>query len=226
MHASIGGMKIAMSAHPLPVLRAHWQKRLVLVAAVCCAGAMSGFGAALDGGVPGSLPVEWLGAVGVPHAAAFNVFAFLLPGAAIGVVAVGCYLRADTALARIGALILLFSALAFACQGVFPLDPRHADVSSRRHALSWSLWWLTTATGASLSASGLRPQLRTGPRWAASLAIGWCVPAFALFAPSMLGAAMAQKIAYALWFAWWWLASGDLSGNAVSAPGSSRPAGR
>ena len=226
MHASIGGMKIAMSAHPFSPVAARWPVLLVLIATLCCACAVWGFRISLRGVVPASASIDWLGAKGVPHAAAFNAFAFVVPGVLVAAVAISVYLDAGSSRMRIGALIALFSALAFAGQGLLPLDLSRLDASSRLHASCWSAWWLTTATGALLLAAGAQRRPRTARRRIASVASALLVPFFALFAPALFGAATAQTIAYALWFAWWLLVARDISGNAASAPGSSPPARR
>lgn len=230
MHASIACMKMIMkttsgsrsfSSAPVPV---------VLVAVMFFAASALGFGAALDGYSQLAYPVAVLGAVGMPHAAAFNVLGFVVPGLLLAVVAMTLYLRLPAGAggsAHIGAWVLLFSTLAFAAQGVFPLDLDDLDATTGRlHVTTWSLWWLTTGAGVVLLASGLW-RLHTRRRWAVlALVVAAAVPFFALFTPAAWGSAVPQRIAYAFWFGWWWLAARDLSRNAISAPGSSPPGQR
>jgi hypothetical membrane protein len=201
---------------------------LAFAASACCVLAVLSFGAAFDGYSQQSHAVAVLGATGVPHAGWFNALGFVLPGLVLSGVAMGLYLRmASTAgfVARLGAWMALFSTLAFAAQGVFPLDPEHLDATSTRlHVAAWCLWWLTTGTGGLLLSPGLW-RARGRRRWSvAVLAIALLVPGFALFAPAAWGSAIPQRIAYALWFAGWLLVAGRLSRSGASIRGSSPPA--
>ena len=165
-------------------------------------------------------PLALLGAHGEPMAWAFNALGFLLPGGLLAWQALR--LRARMALAawaeRIGMQLALLSALAFAAQGALPLDPYNLLApASRLHALAWTLWWVAFVPGALLVAAS-SPQRR-----ASGSAIGVLVPLFALFGALAMPAAVAQRIAFLLWFGWWLLAA---SRDAVSGPGSSPPARR
>jgi hypothetical protein len=208
-------MKIAMSAMPMfdgrPRPRGRLLPALVLLAALCFGGSVLGFGAGLDGYSQLAYPVSILGARGIPHAAAFNVAGFLLPGLLMAVVAAGlCRSVASAeALARIGGWIALFSTLAFTALGAFAL---HADdseaTSSRLHIACWSLWWLTTATGGVLLSLGAR-RWRGGLRIAGAvlaLLVPWC----SVGAPAAWGFALSERIAFGLWFGWWLLATVQL----------------
>jgi hypothetical membrane protein len=191
--------------------------------------AVAAFGASLEGYSQAVHAVDVLGATGVPGAAWFNALAFVVPGLLVAAVGVASWLqrpRLAPKAARIGALIELFSALAFVALGVFPLDLYRFDAaSSRLHAMAWSLWWLSIATGALLAFTSSRGRAGGDPlRWA-SLALAWSVPGFALFAPAQWGSAIPQRMAFAAWFAWWLLAAFAVSRTAASAPGSSPPAG-
>jgi hypothetical membrane protein len=208
-------MKIAMSAMPLfdgrPAQRDRFSWVPALLAATCFSASVWGFGAVLDGYSQLAYPVSILGARGVPHAAAFDVLGFVLPGLLMAIVAAGLFrgVAPAGALARIGAWILLFSTLAFVALGVFPL---HADdsqaTSSRLHIACWSLWWLTTAAGGVLLSLGAR-RWRGGWRIAGAvlaLLVPWCSVA----APAAWGFALSERIAFGLWFGWWLLATMQL----------------
>lgn len=155
-------------------------------------------------------PVSLLGARGEPNAWAFNVLGFLLPGAMMAMCAIGW--RSALANApwtqRIGAQLLLLSAVAFAGQGVLPLDPDNLLAPpSRMHALAWTLWWMAFVPGAlllGLRSAQARPPLRM-------LLIALLVPAVAVFGSVVLPPGLAQRLAFALWFAWWLLARGNMA---------------
>ena len=106
-------------------------------------------------------------------------------------------------IARIGANLLLISAVAYAAQGLFAFDPADPDAfASRMRALAWTLWWIAFAPGALLQAV---------PRGRGFLAAS--VAAVALVcAPALLPlprAAMpsAQVVATLAWFGWWFAAA-------------------
>jgi hypothetical protein len=178
-------------------------RALPWLAAAVFVSAAAGFAAAFPGYSHLFHPLALLGASGAPRALAFDLLAFVLPGLLLA--AAGAGLRARLAAAgwpaRIGATLAVLSALAFAAQGLFPLDPEHIDSGdSRYHATAWTLWWVAFAPGAAL--------LATGPRdrgWHAAAAA--LVPACALLLPALVAPALAQRIAFAAWFGWWLLAT-------------------
>lgn len=177
--------------------------RVVLPAAAVSlfVAAVTVFGAATPGYAQRLHPVGLLGARGASGAAVFNALAFVAPGLLLACVAWALRDRAHGWASRIGSQLVLLSALALAAQGLLPLDPTdfdHAD--SQRHAVAWTAWWLAFAAGClPIAASG------GTPRWLrlCSLGIGVAVPLSALLAASWLPAGIAQRLAYALWFAWW-----------------------
>lgn len=174
-----------------------------LAAAAAFAAAVAGFGALLPGYVQSVHPVALLGADGIARATAFNACAFVLPGLLNAWTA--WHVRTDAAprwRARIGCQLLLLSALAFAAQGLLPLDPADIDgPASRLHAAAWMAWLLAFASGAMLLAAG--GTLRGGASMrGAAVALAVLVPLAALLAPSWLPAAVAQRIAFAGWLAW------------------------
>jgi hypothetical protein len=137
-------------------------------------------------------PVALRGASGLPGAMLFNAGAFLLPG--LGLLLASHALRPAVAArgwtARIGLTLAQLSVLAFAMQGVLPLDLRELDGdASRLHALAWMLWWIAF------------------------------VPAMALLAVLMpVGAwvGLAQRLAFVAWFGWWLWAAHALMPQAAS----------
>lgn len=186
---------------------------LSLLAALALAGVVS----------PGfsylATPLALPGARGEPLAWAFNALAFVLPGLLLAwrAFAARGALGAARWPVRIGLQLAQLSALAFAAQGVLPLDPTDLDAAaSRGHALAWSLCWLAFVPGALLLAGS-----RIGGVPAGALALLATLCAFA--APAWLGAPLAQRVAWGLWLAWWLAA---FSRGAASGPGSSRPARR
>ena len=152
-------------------------------------------------------PVALRGTAGLPWAFAFNLLAFVLPGTLLAWS--GQRLRDGLGdagwLARIGLVLAQLSALAFAAQGLLPLDPSDTDSSaSRLHVLAWMLWWIAFVPAAMLLAVGAR----RGAGFAlGSVAIGALVPLLAVLAPIGQWVGWAQRLAFGLWFGWWLLAA-------------------
>lgn len=152
-------------------------------------------------------PVALRGTAGLPWALAFNLLAFVLPGALLAWA--GQRLRSGMGdagwLARIGLVLTQLSALAFAAQGLLPLDPNDADSSaSRLHVLAWMLWWIAFVPGACLYGPGARRGIGFA---LASIALGALVPLLAVLAPIGQWVGWAQRLAFGLWFGWWLVAS-------------------
>ena len=176
-----------------------------LAAGVVFASALAGFGAALEGYDHGAWPVALLGASGVPRAAAFNVVAYLVPGALAALVA----LRRRAAMAqgagwaaRLGWTLALLAALAFAAQGLFPLEAAGPDAGrGRLHGAAWALWGIAFAAAA-LSLATAAGGARRWPAAAAHLAAGLLVFAFAWLASAAMPAPLAQRLAFGTWFTW------------------------
>lgn len=177
------------------------------IAAFACAAAIVAFGARFDAFSHLQHPVGLLGASRVPGATAYNMLAFVLPGAlaALSAIALRGGLRGAGGSARVGAQAVLLSALAFAAQGVFPLDSGDLDGgSSRLHAAAWTVWWISTGVGGALLAAGLAS--RRDRRVVAGALCFLAVVAFALVLPGVLPAGVSQRVALAAWFAGLWLA--------------------
>ena len=184
----------------------HLDRWLAPAAAALAACAYAVLAALLEGYSHLLHPVALPGAVGVPRAWAFNLLVFVLPGLLLAVSAwrIRNRLPAGAGMAaRIGATMLLLSALAYAMQGVLPLDPDQLDGGgSRLHAVAWTLWWIAFLAGAALLAVSLRElRLATVLAWLLLLGAG-------VLLPQLLGTGISQRLAFAAWFAWmWWLDS-------------------
>lgn len=182
--------------------------RLVVAAMLLCVAACAGFGGLLDGYSHMQHPLALPGATAIPRALAFNLLCFVLPGLLLA--AVAWRLRdalppAAGMVTRLGTSLLLLAALAFAAQGVFPLDPEHLDAgASRLHAAAWTAWWIAFVTGAALLAIGIRP-LRP-----ATLAALLVVLPCGVLLPQLLGAGLGQRLSLLAWFAWTWHAARTL----------------
>lgn len=174
--------------------------------------ALFGFGLALPGYSHVDHPFDVLGARGVPNANAFNLLGLIWPGlmAATAMLQLRQRLPATAGWTqRIGAQLLLLSALGFIAMGLLPLDPRdlHNSASSW-HATVWMLWWLAFCLGAPLLAWGLRHA----PGWRA-VALSGAAAALVLLLLILLGVAflpsgLAQRLALAVWWLWLLLAAG------------------
>jgi hypothetical membrane protein len=159
-------------------------------------------GAMLDGYSHREHPLALLGAVGVPGALPFNAFAFVLPGLFVAVVF--WTMRSDLPAtagwrARIGTQLATLSALAFAAQGLLPLDPDNlGGQANALHALAWTVWWIAFAAGGVLlAASGPSRGFRHATVVASILVLAFVLPTW----PGAM-AAFAPRLAFLAWFAW------------------------
>lgn len=213
-----------MSEIPTPQpRRVRWPLSLAWLALASCVLAIAGFAAALEGYSHAGHPVGWLGGRGLPGASAFNLLAYILPGVLLALVA-WCWREGLPATAgigaRLGAWLMLLSALAFAAKGVLPLDLEELDAgASRGHASAWMLWLIASVTGMWLSWLGLRRRPGQAGLARACLSGGILFPAATLLLPGVLAAGHAQRLALLLWFGWWLLVAHRLSRGAVSSPG-------
>jgi len=186
----------------------RWERALGIAAAVLFVGAVIGFGAALPLFDPIGHPVAVLGARGVPHALAFKLLGFALPGLLASLVALRLRLllrvpRTAPWSMRVGAQLLMLAGVGFTAMGVLPLDTRDLEnPASQYHASAWMVWVLAFVPGAVMSGIG---ALRL-PAWRAvgglhlACGMGVLLAAFALQA--LLPAPMAQRVAFGVWLVW------------------------
>ena len=195
---------------------ATWTAVAGLLAGPLFACALVGFAAALPGYRHALHAPALLGATGIPGAAAWNLVGFGLAGALAACALHGLYraLREDGAgpVGRIGATLLVFSALAFAAQGLFPLDlSRPLDAGpGRLHVAAWTLWWIAACAGLLVLAPGVAPLTRWRSLLPTAIATAVLMLVFLHADVVALGAGQRQRLALAAWFAWlaWasWLA--------------------
>lgn len=150
-------------------------------------------------------PPALLGAQQQPWALAFNLFGFVLPGVLGALVMIALRGRLDGAPwpARIGSWLWLLSAVAFASQGLLPLDLADIDAPiGHLHASAWTLWWLAFVPGGVLLALGVRSVGRDGRGLrVVAIVTAMLLPLFTLYAPAGLPVGVSQRLGLALWFA-------------------------
>jgi len=173
-------------------------------------GALLGFGAMLDGFSHAQHPVALLGARGVPHWWAFDALGFVLPGllAWWAMVSAGrARERAGGAfgmVARIGWTLCTLSTLAFALQGLLPVDATRGlgYGLGRLHVAAWTVWWIAFAAGATCLVAGAGTHAGLRRTRIATVLAAIVVVAFALLFAVPGAPALGQRIAYLAWFAW------------------------
>jgi len=188
---------------PSAPLAATFDRHAGWLAAACCLVALLGFGAALPEFSLAQHPMGLLGAAGIPGAALFNLLGFVVPGLLAVWVFVRLRARLPVGAARwagIGCWMLALSALAFAAQGVWRLDPSDLDGPiSQRHATMWLLWWLAFAAGALVLGLGLlREHLWRGV--AVVFVIAFAI-VLLLNAWPVLAGPIAQRVVLVVWLA-------------------------
>ncbi|HGM7314439.1 TPA: DUF998 domain-containing protein [Stenotrophomonas maltophilia] len=168
--------------------------------------AVLGFGAGLDGYAQASHPVALLGAHGVPHALAFNLLGFVLPGL-LAVVVAECLRRQLPASARwaprVGSQMLLLGGLAFTAMGLMPLDvdDLHGP-ASQLHASAWMIWVLGFVAGTLLLGISQLRQTHGRALGGVALACGVLAALAAFALQGVLPAPLAQRLAFACWAVW------------------------
>ncbi|WP_305804688.1 DUF998 domain-containing protein [Stenotrophomonas sp. YIM B06876] len=177
-----------------------------LLAALFGVAAVLGFGAALPGYSQMVHPVSLLGATGVPHALAFSLLGFVIPGLLAAVVAVALLQRLPATASwtlRVGGQMMVLAAMAFAAMGLLPLDG--SDIESRAsqfHASAWMLWVVAFVPGALMLAVGgwKQPPWRSVAVLSLAAALAVAVAAFVL--DVLMPVALAQRLAFASWLLW------------------------
>jgi hypothetical membrane protein len=152
-------------------------------------------------------PVGLLGSSLAPRAGLFNVLGFVVPGLLIAAFAVAFEFAlakatpTATRAVRIGTGLLLIAALAFALQGLFPIDPRDLDgPATRHHALAQAVSQLAWIAAAGMLAIGFSHA----PRWRFVAACGLlfaCVPLWDLVRPFNGERGWIERGLLLLWFA-------------------------
>ena len=174
--------------------------------------ALAGFGAALAGGSQASLPVDLLGAGGVPNAPGWNVLGYALPGLLVAAFAIALQRPLATAgvgvAGRIGGWLLMLSGLAFAAQAFLPLDLRLLDgAASKAHVASAVLSLVARLPSALL----LPLALRGRAPWRAAVVAGPLLAAVGIACLALpphaweaagAGPGIAQRLGLGAQFAW------------------------
>jgi hypothetical membrane protein len=165
-----------------------------------------GFGAVLPGYLPLGHPVALLGATGIPHAVAFDLLGFVLPGLLAVVVALRLLARVPVTAPwtmRVGGQMLVLSGLAFAAMGVLPLDPTDIESpASQYHASAWMVWVLAFVPGALMSGFAARRLPGWGRLAALHVAAGLAVLVGAFVLQAVIPAPVAQRLAFVAWVVW------------------------
>lgn len=187
-------------------LHAGWLAGVVFLAA------LGGFGATLPGFSQSLQAVDLLGARGVPHAAAWNALGYALPGLLVAAFAVALQRPLAAAgvgaIGRIGGWLLMLSGLAFAAQGMLPLDLRLLDgADSKAHVAAAMLSlvaWLPSAVLLPLA-------LRGRAAWRVAMVAGPLLAALAVACLGLppqawegmgAGLGLAQRLGLCAQFAW------------------------
>lgn len=186
--------------------RTPWVAFLAMAAAVLFIASVGVFGALLDGYSQLRHPVSLLGGSGVPRALLFNLLALVLPGmvGVLGAIDLRARLGAGASWwSRLGAQLSLLSAMGMVAMGLLPIDPQDLEsAASRLHGTAWSAWVMAFVAGTAALAIGLR-KVRQAKRlaWASAAASGALfLAAFVL--SDVIGAGIAQRLAFLVWFGW------------------------
>ena len=154
--------------------------------------------------------ISELGAIGTPHAAAWNVVGFIIPGTLLAIVGAAVARSANTkpSLSRtIATVLLVLSGLAVAGQGIMPAEMANgvADVTSastRGHFISSLISGAAWAVGALL----LVGPMKRNPNWQGLHIVSVVLVALTLVASFALRGTLpdglAQRIGNGFFCAW------------------------
>jgi hypothetical membrane protein len=155
--------------------------------------------------------VSELGAVGTPHAAAWNIFGFIIPGALLALAGATIARTVDpgpSVSRTLATVLLVLCGLAIAGQGVFPAEMTNgiadvASASTRRHFISSLLSGATWVIGALM----LVGPMKRNPNWHSLYIVSAALVALTLVASFTLRGALpdgfAQRIGngfFCIWF--------------------------
>lgn len=175
-----------------------------LLAALVFVVSVGGFGAALDGYSQWRHPVALLGAAGVPHAMAFNVFGWGMPGLLAMVVALRLLVRLPAGSrwsSRVAGQLLLLAGMAFAGMGLLPLDVETLEgPASKAHASAWMVWVLAFIAGTLMFGVGM--WRRSPPLGMLAIACGAVAATSGFALQGVVPAPLAQRITFASWAIW------------------------
>lgn len=188
-------------------LHAGWLAGVVFGLALAWAGAQ------LEGYDHGRHSVGVLGSTRSPVAGAFNAVGYELPGVLLAVFAASLRARLRDAGAgfgaRLGADLMLVSGLAFAAQGLLPIDLSDGDgPASQRHVMALMLALIAMLASMAVLGAGLRhvaawrPLPQAGMALAALLLLSLAWPAHA-WLPGWEGrSGFSLRLSLLAYFAW------------------------
>lgn len=191
----------------------RWKWYLSSLGALSAVAAIVVGGAGLPGYSHAHDPIAWLGSTHAVGPLWFNLAGKLLPGLAVAALALVFEFAEGRARARrglrIGTGLLMIAGIAYAAQGLFPIDPADLDgVASRRHAALHALAqlaWIAAAVALCLASGNQtrwRASMLAGLAFAFVLAVDLAVP-FALWMPGLRGApGAAERLLLGLWLLW------------------------
>jgi hypothetical protein len=156
--------------------------------------------------------VDLLGARGVPGAQPWNALGYVAPGLLVALFAIALQrpLAASGvgAVGRIGGWLLMLSGIAFAAQGLLPLEPRLLDgADSKAHVAAGMLSLVAWLPSSVLLPTGVRsnpawrPAVVGGPLLAVAAIAALALPPEAWHAIAV-GPGVVQRLGLGAQFAW------------------------
>jgi hypothetical protein len=141
-----------------------------------------------------------------------DLLRFAVPGIVLAAIAWGLHgspIVRKRVVTRIGANLMLISALAFAVQGIVAFDPADPhSFASRLRVAAWSVSWLAFIPGAPMLAMAFGRRFAA---WSIPASAIMCVPGLMDAFPAMaMHAGLVGLAFYPTWFAWWCFAASRL----------------
>ncbi len=181
-----------------------------IVAFVAFWAALAGFGAAHPDYSHSTKAISELGVIGAPHALAWNILGFMVPGVLLAICGSGLALSIDE---RKGLLwwTLILSGVGFAGTGLIPAEMHNGSpLRTSSLTIGHALMSILSGIAWSIATFVLARRVALNPCWSGTTRVAWglalagllgmlarVLPAFE-FRPGL-----AQRVAFATYFSWY-----------------------
>ena len=181
-----------------------------IVAFVVFWAALAGFGAAHPNYSHSTKAISELGVIGAPHALAWNVLGFIVPGVLLAICGAGLALSIDRQMGLLW-LTLVLSGVGFAGTGLIPGEMHNGSpLMTSSLTIGHALMSILSGIAWSIATFVLASRVRHNPDWSKTTRVAWvlallgllgmCARALPVFE---LRPGLGQRVAFATYFCWY-----------------------